>query len=129
MEVADRLAIINEGRIEQNGTPAEIYDRPRNEFVFRFLGSATQLDGTWVRPHDLVVHRDPALGGHAAVVERVIHLGFEVRVELHLSGGGSTWVQLSRGAATELDLVPGHQVWVAHAGLTARERPLHAISQ
>jgi sulfate/thiosulfate transport system ATP-binding protein len=129
MEVADRLAIINEGRIEQAGTPAEIYDRPTNEFVFRFLGSATQLDGRWVRPHDLVVHRDGAFGGRAAFVERVIHLGFEVRVELRLSGGGSTWVQLSRGAATELDLEPGHQVWVAHAGLAAAERPLRAIVQ
>ena len=50
MEVADRLAIINEGRLEQVGAPAEIYDKPDNEFVMRFLGPATELDGSWVRP-------------------------------------------------------------------------------
>ena len=56
MEVADRLAIINHGRLEQVGTPADMYDHPANEFVLTFLGPATQLDGEWVRPHDLVVH-------------------------------------------------------------------------
>ncbi|MBO0886164.1 MAG: TOBE-like domain-containing protein [Acidimicrobiales bacterium] len=127
MEVADRLAIIHEGRVEQVGQPANIYDHPGNDFVFRFLGSATMLDGRWVRPHDLVVHRDPAVGGYAAVVERVTHLGFEVRVEVRLSEGGSTWVQLSRGAAIELDLAPGQQVFVAAARLGAGERALQAL--
>ena len=56
MEVADRLAIINHGHLEQVGTPADMYDHPANEFVLTFLGSATRLDGQWVRPHDLVVH-------------------------------------------------------------------------
>ena len=65
MEVADHLAIINEGRLEQVGHPAEMYDHPANEFVIKFLGPATRLDGEWVRPHDLVVHRDPAVGDHA----------------------------------------------------------------
>jgi sulfate transport system ATP-binding protein len=127
MELADRLAIINEGRIEQAGEPVQVYDQPSNDFVFRFLGSATMLDGTWVRPHDLVIHHDPAQGGHGALVERVTHLGFEVRVEVRLSQGGSTWVQLSRGAATELDLAPGQQVWVSSAGAGTKERALHAL--
>ena len=56
MEVADRLAIINHGRLEQVGAPADMYDHPANEFVLTFLGSATRLGGEWVRPHDLVVH-------------------------------------------------------------------------
>ena len=56
MEVADRLAIVNHGRLEQVGTPADMYDHPANEFVLTFLGPATQLDGAWVRPHDLTVH-------------------------------------------------------------------------
>ena len=56
MEVADRLAIVNHGHLEQVGTPADMYDHPANEFVLTFLGSATRLDGQWVRPHDLVVH-------------------------------------------------------------------------
>ena len=60
MEVADHLAIINEGRLEQIGHPADMYDHPSNEFVMKFLGPATELDGSWVRPHDLVIHRNPA---------------------------------------------------------------------
>src|SRR5580692_4111554 len=57
MEVADRLAIINHGQLEQVGTPADMYDHPDNEFVLTFLGPATRLNGEWVRPHDLVLHR------------------------------------------------------------------------
>jgi sulfate transport system ATP-binding protein len=126
MEVADRLAIINEGRLEQVGSPSDIYDHPDNEFVLKFLGPATQLDGEWVRPHDLVVHRDPGVGGQAAVVERITHLGFEVRVDLQLSRGGSCWVQLSRGAANELNLISGDRVWVARAGVSAPDQGLSA---
>jgi hypothetical protein len=53
-------------------------------------------------------------------VERVTHLGFEVRVDLKLDVGGTTWVQLSRGAANELDLVPDDQVWVTRATPSSR---------
>jgi sulfate/thiosulfate transport system ATP-binding protein len=116
MEVADRLAIINDGRLEQVGAPADIYDHPANEFVLKFLGPATELDGAWVRPHDLVVHRSPeAVGARQATVERVTHLGFEVRVDLRLAGSGEIWVQLNRGSAAELDLAPGDVVWVSPA--------------
>jgi sulfate transport system ATP-binding protein len=127
MEVADRLAIINEGRLEQVGAPAEIYDKPDNEFVMKFLGPATELDGTWVRPHDLVVHNEPGIGGQAASVERVTHLGFEVRVDLKLANGSSTWVQLSRGAAAELDLMPDDRVWVTRAAPSKRQEALSQI--
>ena len=57
MEVADRLAIISHGRLEQVGTPTDMYDHPANEFVLTFLGPATRLHGEWVRPHDLAIHR------------------------------------------------------------------------
>ena len=89
MEVADRLAIVNHGHLEQVGTPADMYDHPANEFVFTFLGPATQLDGAWVRPHDLIVHpvEDGRPAGHAVegTVTRVTHLGFEVRVDVDLA--------------------------------------------
>ena len=127
MEVADRLAIINEGRLEQIGAPAEIYDKPDNEFVMKFLGPATELDGVWVRPHDLVIHNEPGIGGQGALVERITHLGFEVRVDLKLDDGSSTWVQLSRGAAAELDGVPGDQVWVSRATPSKRHESLTEV--
>jgi sulfate transport system ATP-binding protein len=125
MEVADRLAIINEGHLEQVGSPADMYDNPTNEFVFKFLGPATQLDGTSIRPHDLTVHRVGGEGDHRGVVERITHLGFEVRIDVHLDSGEDTWVQLSRGTADELGLKEGDVVWVAlspHA--TDSSRPL-----
>jgi sulfate transport system ATP-binding protein len=117
MEVADRLAIVNHGRLEQLGSPAEMYDHPANQFVLTFLGPATELDGQWVRPHDLVIHRqaDGTLhaNDHPGKVNRVTHLGFEVRVDVDLAAGGTCWVQLSRGQAAELDLQPGEHVRVA----------------
>ncbi len=132
MEVADRLAIINEGRLEQVGGPADIYDNPQSEFVMKFLGPATQLDGAWVRPHDLVLHRDHdiggrSVGGRSAVVSRITHLGFEVRVDLQLANGGTTWVQLSRGAAAELDVAAGDDVWVARSEKSPSDRELSGV--
>ena len=122
MEVADRLAIINHGRLEQIGEPAQIYDHPANEFVMKFLGPATELDGSWVRPHDLVIHRDAANGGQSGTVDRVTRLGFEVRVDIRLASAATTWVQLSRGAATELGLAPGDRVWVNRTGVAPPAR-------
>ena len=132
MEVADRLAVINHGRLEQVGSPTELYDHPVNEFVLTFLGPATRLGGEWVRPHDLAVHRTddvPALpGARQGTVTRVTHLGFEVRVDVELAGGESCWIQLSRGTAADLGLEPGQRVWVAKADAAAAARAaiLHA---
>lgn len=127
MEVADRLAIINHGRLEQVGTPADMYDNPANEFVLTFLGPATRLDGEWVRPHDLTLHRatDALRPSTAAegTVTRVTHLGFEVKVDLALAGGQDCWVQLSRGSAADLGLEPGQRVWVARSGAGHTETP------
>ncbi len=126
MEVADRLAIINHGRLEQVGTPADMYDHPANEFVMTFLGPATRLHGEWVRPHDLVVHRvadgKPAAAAVEGTVSRVTHLGFEVKVDVALAGDDECWVQLSRGTASELGLEAGQRVWVARAESAAASR-------
>lgn len=118
MEVADRLAIINHGRLEQVGTPSDMYDHPANEFVLTFLGPATRLNGEWVRPHDLAIHRAAGAalpdGAIAGTVTRVTHLGFEVKVDVALAdrSGEDCWVQLSRGTAADLGLEPGQRVWV-----------------
>ena len=117
MEVADHLAVINHGRLEQVGAPAEMYDHPANEFVLTFLGPATRLGGAWVRPHDLAVHPvgevPPPPGAAEGTVTRVTHLGFEVKVDVALAAGDDCWVQLSRGTAADLRLEPGQRVWVA----------------
>ena len=127
MEVADRLAIINHGHLEQVGAPADMYDHPANEFVLTFLGSATRLGGQWVRPHDLVVHPvaegKPSATAVEGTVARVTHLGFEVKVDVDLADDETCWVQLSRGSAAELGLQAGQRVWVARAD--AADTPDH----
>ena len=112
MEVADRIVVLNQGRIEQDGPPRELYDHPANDFVMGFLGPVAHLDGTLVRPHDLVLHPEPLDGALEAQVSRVVHLGFEVRVELQLHEGEPLSVQLTRDEAAELELRAGDIVWV-----------------
>src|SRR5215203_1650371 len=80
MDVADQIVVINEGRIEQIGTPDQLYDEPANDFVMSFLGPVTRLRGQLVRPHDLELSREASNGAIGAKVVRVSHLGFEVRI-------------------------------------------------
>src|SRR5205085_9013967 len=53
MEVADTIAVMNDGRIEQVGSPRAIYDKPANDFVMGFVGPVSKIDGKLVRPHDV----------------------------------------------------------------------------
>ncbi|MDQ1435160.1 MAG: sulfate/thiosulfate transport system ATP-binding protein, partial [Actinomycetota bacterium] len=92
MEVADTIAIISAGRLEQVGTPDDLYDHPANDFVMTFLGPVTTLSGDLVRPHDLELRAGPGADTKAATVVRVMRLGFEVRVELVIDGQ-DLWAQ------------------------------------
>jgi sulfate transport system ATP-binding protein len=112
MELADRIVVLNDGRVEQTGAPRDLYDAPANDFVMGFLGPVSRLRGGLVRPHDLVVEADPGEGAVEAQVARVVHLGFEVRVELDLVDDGQVSAQLTRNEAEELELAPGDIVWV-----------------
>jgi sulfate transport system ATP-binding protein len=123
MEVADRIAVINEGRLEQVGAPRELYERPANGFVMSFLGPVARLGEDLVRPHDLRVTAEPRDSALEAMVERVVYLGFEVRLEVALADGAPLAVQLTRGEAAALEIAPGDIVWVGHTD--ARE-PLAA---
>src|SRR3954447_10217913 len=78
LEVADEIVVINEGRVEQVGSPDDLYDHPANDFVMRFLGETTDLAGQTVRPHDIEVSMDPGLlGATPGKVTRVLRVGFE----------------------------------------------------
>ncbi|HWD24437.1 MAG TPA: TOBE-like domain-containing protein [Acidimicrobiales bacterium] len=113
MEVADTIAIISHGRLEQVGTPAECYDHPANEFVLRFLGPATFHHGEWVRPHDLEIAPHPLANGTPAKVVRILHLGFEVRIEVRFEDGSTAYVQVARRPFDALGIAVGDAVFVA----------------
>ena len=112
MDVAEQVVVMNHAHIEQAGSPREVYERPASEFVMRFVGPVAELADRLVRPHDIDVRLDPGDGSLEAMIERVVHLGFEVRVELTLASDRRLWVQLTRSRAAELELEPGQIVWV-----------------
>jgi len=113
LDVADRIAVLNRGRIEQFGTPGELYDEPANEFVLSFLGSVARFDGRLVRPHDLRLERVQRENALAATVKRVVFLGFEVRVELQLPGSPDVFTaEITRGDAAALSLSEGDTIYV-----------------
>jgi sulfate/thiosulfate transport system ATP-binding protein len=112
MEVADRIAVMNAGRIEQVGPPREIYDKPASEFVMSFVGPVSRLGANLVRPHDFRVSLTRDEGTIEALARRVLHLGFEVRVELVLPDGSQAIAQMTRSQAEELELADGDIVYV-----------------
>jgi sulfate transport system ATP-binding protein len=121
MEVADTIAVMNRAKIEQVGSPREVYDKPASDFVMGFLGPVSTLNGRLVRPHDVTVSLAQIDGAIEAMVLRVVHLGFEVRIELELPGGEIARAQLTRAQTDELELARGDIVYVrppaAGAGL------------
>jgi sulfate transport system ATP-binding protein len=112
MEVADRIVVMNAGRIEQVGGPRDLYEHPANAFVMGFVGPVTRLGELFVRPHDIQVRRQPNGTTAEAMVERLVHLGFEVRADLVLGDGQRLQAQLSREDAEELELARGQIVFV-----------------
>jgi sulfate/thiosulfate transport system ATP-binding protein len=112
MEVADEVVVMNRGRIEQIAGPRELYERPANEFVMTFVGQANRLGDAFVRPHDLELTLEPNGSTREAMIERIIHLGFEVRVEAVREDGEPLSVQLTRDDAERLELARGQIVYV-----------------
>jgi sulfate transport system ATP-binding protein len=118
LEVADELVVINYGRVEQVGTPDDLYDKPANEFVMGFLGPVTRLGDRLVRPHDIEVFATHVDDGIEGEVIRLQRIGFEVRADLR-AGADEVRVQLTRGQAELLALGVGGTVWVRPAPLAA----------
>jgi sulfate transport system ATP-binding protein len=112
MEVAGQIVVLNEGRVEQVGSPRELYEQPANEFVMGFVGPVNRLGDTFVRPHDVELLLEPEPGSTEAMIERIVHLGFEVRVELVRDDGQHLLVQLTQEEAEQLELERGHIVYV-----------------
>jgi sulfate transport system ATP-binding protein len=105
MEVADKIVVINEGRIEQIGTAEEIYDHPASPFVMQFVGEVNVLeslhpagDGAplFVRPHELELLDGPQEDSIPATVRRLTTFGRDFQVELELDDGQRLNAQLNR---------------------------------
>jgi sulfate transport system ATP-binding protein len=129
LEVADEIVVINDGRIEQIGSPDQLYDEPANDFVMGFLGPVTRLRGALIRPHDIDVLTSGAAGSSAVAgeVTRMLRVGFEVRLTVRPGSPSSlapgeeddVTVVLTRSHARELDLDVGSRVWLtANRGAT-----------
>jgi sulfate transport system ATP-binding protein len=112
MDVADRIVLMNEGRIEQTGKPRDLYEHPASEFVMGFVGPVNRLGDSFVRPHDFEIELEANGTTREAIVKRVVHLGFEVRIEVALRDGSEIWVQLSRDESDNLQLEPGQAVFI-----------------
>jgi sulfate/thiosulfate transport system ATP-binding protein len=139
MEVADEIVVMNQAKIEQIGTPAEIYDHPATPFVMSFIGPVNVLPSTsrifegngfestqpeiFLRPHDIVIQREANGTTVAARIDRLIHLGWEIQAELVLDDGQVLTAHLSRERFDELRLQPQQRVFVKPKD--ARSFPLY----
>jgi sulfate/thiosulfate transport system ATP-binding protein len=107
MEVAGQIVVINQGRVEQVGTPRELYESPANEFVMSFVGPVNKIGETFIRPSDISLSLEPDGESTEVMVERVVHLGFEVRAELVRDDGQHLLAQLTQEEAQSLELERG----------------------
>lgn len=115
LEVADTIVVINDGRIEQVGTPDDLYDRPASEFVLSFLGPVTRLGGDLIRPHDIEISRYEQAATASGPITRWTRVGFEVRLEVtpdDVLHPDPVQVSLTRTEATGLGLHLGDRVWL-----------------
>ena len=104
MDVADEIVVMNPARIEQSGAPRHVYDHPASELVMGFVGPVASLGDELVRPHDVDPSLEPAEDHVEAMVDRIVHLGVQVRVELILADGAHLTAQITRDEEKLLEL-------------------------
>jgi sulfate/thiosulfate transport system ATP-binding protein len=158
LEVADRVVVMNHGRVEQVGTPEDVYDDPVNPFVFDFLGSVNLFHGRvedgrlrigavvveaagqggagdapvvgYARPHDVVLERLPGAGCIEAVVRHIQPAGPLVRVQLTRSDTSDPiQADLSRERYRELELKAGERMFVTPRNLRVFASGARALSE
>jgi sulfate/thiosulfate transport system ATP-binding protein len=131
LEVADRIVVMNRGKIEQAGTPDQVYEHPANPFVLNFLGNVNLFHGrthqpgtgqheadenavAYVRSHDIEIERSPQDStALKAEVRHIQKLGPAVRVTLAIDDNGEfIEAELTRDVFQSLGLQPGESVFV-----------------
>ncbi len=135
MEVADRIVVMNQGRIEQDGTPDEVYDRPATPFVLQFLGDVNRLQGAagadgsrpvaYVRPHELRVTAVAEDGALPVTLVQALTVGPNTRLEFKRGDGdgdGYIDVEMPRSEwltlRDRLQLEPGSAAFVVARQVT-----------
>ncbi|HEX2468675.1 MAG TPA: sulfate ABC transporter ATP-binding protein [Solirubrobacterales bacterium] len=111
MDVAEQIVVMNEGAVQQAGSPTELYEHPQTEFVMSFVGSANRIGPLLVRPHDVELLHMKSNGAVEAMIDRIVRLGFEVRVEMTLADDSPLIAQLTNTQVEELELVEGQIVY------------------
>jgi sulfate/thiosulfate transport system ATP-binding protein len=131
LEVADRVAVMNEGRIEQVGSPDEVYHHPATPFVYNFLGNVNLFHGrvddkenttihhvetgefVYVRPHLLEIHRQPNGGSHfRATIKHINSAGPVVKIDAVAEWGAPVQVEMSQERFRELQLTKNEDVFI-----------------
>ena len=143
MEVASQIVVLNHGKIEQKGSPSDIYDHPNNDFVSRFIGHTNVFhlekdDGAWlksagmllddargitahVRPHNITVVKPSDPAASPVFLKDWQHLGATIRLELgrdSLNGAAKTiYAEMPNEQFRQLQLVKGDKValFIKHA--------------
>jgi len=118
LEVADTIVVINDGRIEQVGTPDDLYDKPATDFVLSFLGPVTALGDKLIRPHDIEISRYEQAAVVDGPITRWSRIGFEIRLEVTPTDPRyqePVQVTLTRTEALGLGLHLGDHVWLRPA--------------
>ncbi|MET0209373.1 MAG: sulfate ABC transporter ATP-binding protein [Burkholderiaceae bacterium] len=139
LEVADRVVLMDHGRVEQVGSPTEVYERPATPFVYGFLGAVNRFEGhaeggvlrigeqtlahglsgahqaqgqvqAYARPHELIINPLQDAPGLPATVERVLSFGAAARIELRGPKGEHLEAEVSREQAEALALRSGQHV-------------------
>jgi len=116
LEIADRVVLVNRGRIEQAGSPEEVFCEPANEFVMRFLGEVNVMGSNGssrlVRPHDIGICLDGGPGKVEAVVKKTLTAGPLVKIDLVDRSGMAIRVHASHGEYESLAVGPGSRVYL-----------------
>jgi sulfate transport system ATP-binding protein len=115
MDIAEQIVVMNDGRVEQVGAPRDLYEHPENEFVMSFVGPVSRVGDELIRPHDFELMLEPNGTTQEAMIERIVHLGFEVRVEFTLPDGEHAWAQVTKERAEQLELEERQIVYVRPA--------------
>lgn len=118
MELADRIVLLEDGRVAQTGTPHDVYRAPRSPFAMRFLGTANILhdDGhatLYVRPHEFIVDDRPFNGSFSGSVHRVVALGSRVQIDVVTDDGQHVSAELSESEAQRIAPAVGEPVYLA----------------